>query len=101
MAVSVQCLFLTVQGVGLQCVCVCVCVCVLQFMDFYLLLSLRHKSYFLYSLKCQCNNLLFSNLGLYCTTGIWNVLSMVFYLSNRFTNPIMFDIILKNYLSSI
>ena len=34
------------------------------------------------------------------TRGILNVLSMVFYLSNRFTNPIMFDIILKNYLSS-
>ena len=33
--------------------------------------------------------------------GIWKVLSMVFCLSNRFTNPIMFDIILKNYLSSM
>ena len=33
------------------------------------------------------------------TRGIWKVLSMVFYLSNRFTNPIMFDIILKNYFS--
>ena len=29
------------------------------------------------------------------TRGIWKVLSMVLYLSNRFTNPIMFDIILK------
>ena len=36
-----------------------------------------------------------------CTRGIWKVLSMVFYLSNRFTNPIMFDIILKNYHSSM
>ena len=36
-----------------------------------------------------------------CTRGIWKVLSMVFYLSNRFTNPIMFGIILKNYLSSM
>ena len=35
------------------------------------------------------------------TRGIWKVLSMVFYLSNRFTNPITFDIILKNYLSSM
>ena len=35
------------------------------------------------------------------TRGIWKVLSMVFYLSNRFTNPIMFDIILKNPLSSM
>ena len=26
---------------------------------------------------------------------------MVFYLSNQFTNPIMFGIILKNYLSSM
>ena len=26
---------------------------------------------------------------------------MVFYFSNRFTNPIMFGIILKNYLSSM
>ena len=33
--------------------------------------------------------------------GIWKVLSMVFYLGNLFTNPIMFDIILKNYLSSM
>ena len=33
--------------------------------------------------------------------GIWKVLSMVLYLSNRFTNPIMCGIILKSYLSSI
>ena len=33
--------------------------------------------------------------------GIWKVLSMVFYLSNRFTNPIMFGIILKKYFSSL
>ena len=33
------------------------------------------------------------------TRGIWKVLSMVFYLSNGFTNPIMFGIILKSYLS--
>ena len=31
---------------------------------------------------------------------IWKVGSMVFYLSNRFTNPIMFGIILNSYLSS-
>ena len=41
------------------------------------------------------------NLVLSYTRGIWKVLSMVFYLSNRFTNPIMFDIILKNNLSSM
>ena len=35
------------------------------------------------------------------TRGIWKVLSMVFYLSIRFTNPIMCGIILKNYLSSM
>ena len=35
------------------------------------------------------------------TRGIWKVLSMVFYLSNRFTNPIIFGIILKSYLSSM
>ena len=35
------------------------------------------------------------------TRGIWKVLSMVFYLSNRFTNPIMFGIILKSYLFSM
>ena len=35
------------------------------------------------------------------TRGIWKVLSMVFYLSNQFTNPIMFGIILKSYLSSL
>ena len=40
------------------------------------------------------------NQGQY-TRGIWKVLSMVLYLSTRFTNPIMFGIILKNYLSSI
>ena len=34
------------------------------------------------------------------TRDNWEVLSMVFYLSNRFTNPIMFGIILKSYLSS-
>ena len=33
------------------------------------------------------------------TRGIWKVLSMAFYLSNQFTNPIMFGIILNNYLS--
>ena len=33
------------------------------------------------------------------TRGIWKVRSMFFYLSNRFTKPIMFDIILKSYLS--
>ena len=33
--------------------------------------------------------------------GIWKVLSMVIYLSNRFTYPIMFDIILKSHLSSM
>ena len=32
------------------------------------------------------------------TRGIWKVLSMVFYLSNRYTNLIMFGIILKSYL---
>ena len=31
--------------------------------------------------------------GIWDTRGIWKVLSMVFYLSNRFTNPIMFGII--------
>ena len=35
------------------------------------------------------------------TRGIWKVLSTVFYLSNRFTKPIMFGIILKNHLSSM
>ena len=35
------------------------------------------------------------------TRGIWKVLSMVLYLSNRFTNPIMCCIILKSYLSSM
>ena len=35
------------------------------------------------------------------TRGIWKVLSMVLYLSNRFTNLIMFGIILKSYLSSM
>ena len=35
------------------------------------------------------------------TRGIWKVLSMVLYLSNRFTNPIMFGIILKSYVSSM
>ena len=35
------------------------------------------------------------------TRGIWKVLSMVFYLSNRFTNAIMFGISLKSYLSSM
>ena len=33
--------------------------------------------------------------------GIWKVLSMVLYLSNRLTNPIMCGIILKSYLSSM
>ena len=37
----------------------------------------------------------------FVTRGIWKVLSMVLYLSNRFTNPIMCGIILKNYLSSM
>ena len=37
----------------------------------------------------------------YNTRGIWKVLSMVFYLSNRFTKPIMFGIILKSHLSSM
>ena len=36
-----------------------------------------------------------------CTRGIWKVLSMVFYPSSRFTNPIVFGITLKNYLSSM
>ena len=31
--------------------------------------------------------------------GIWRVLSMVFYLSNQFTNHILLGIILKKYLS--
>ena len=31
----------------------------------------------------------------YNTRGIWKVLSMVFYLSNRFTNPIMVGIIYR------
>ena len=35
------------------------------------------------------------------TRGISKVLRMVFYLSNRFTNPIMFGIISKSYLSSM
>ena len=36
----------------------------------------------------------------FSTRGIWKVRSMIFYLSNRFTNPIMFGIILKSYFSS-
>ena len=36
-----------------------------------------------------------------CTRGIWKVLSMVFYLSYRFTKPIMFGIILKSHRSSM
>ena len=35
------------------------------------------------------------------TRGIWKVLSMGLYLSNQFTNPIMFGINLKSYLSSM
>ena len=35
------------------------------------------------------------------TWGICKVLSMVSYLSSRFTNPIMFGIILKSYPSSM
>ena len=35
------------------------------------------------------------------TRGIWKVLSMVLYLSNWFTNPMMFGIILKSYLFSM
>ena len=35
------------------------------------------------------------------TRGIWKVLNMVFYLSNRFTNPIMFGTILKSHIFSI
>ena len=38
---------------------------------------------------------------MFTTRGIWKVLSMVFYLSSRFTNPSMFGIILKHYLSSM
>ena len=55
--------------------------------------SIHHmiKSHF-----CRKNVIILS----LCTRGIWKVLSMVFYLSNRFTNLIMFGIILKNYLSS-
>ena len=33
--------------------------------------------------------------------GIWKVRSMVIYLSNRFTNPIMFCIISKNHIFSM
>ena len=33
--------------------------------------------------------------------GIWKVLSMVIYLSNRFINPVMFVTILKSYFSSM
>ena len=36
-----------------------------------------------------------------CARGIWKVLSMVYYLSNRYTIPIMFGIILKSYHSSM
>ena len=35
------------------------------------------------------------------TRGIWKALSMVFYLSNRFTKLTMFGTILKNNLSSV
>ena len=35
------------------------------------------------------------------TRGIWKVLSMIFYLRNRFTNLIMFGIILKSYIFAI
>ena len=33
--------------------------------------------------------------------GIWKVRSTVFYLSYRFTNPIMFGNVLKGYISSM
>ena len=38
---------------------------------------------------------------IYTTRGIWKVLNMVFYLINRFTNPIIFGIILTSYFFSI
>ena len=37
----------------------------------------------------------------YFTSGIWKVLSMVFCLSDRITNPFMFGIILTSFLSSM
>ena len=40
-------------------------------------------------------------LPIHCTRGIWKVLSMVFYLSNRLINPIMFGIILKSHFSTM
>ena len=45
----------------------------------------------------NCTSLIFARF----TRDIWNVLSMVFYLSYQFTNPIMSGIILKSYLSSM
>ena len=55
-------------------------------------------------LKNPLNIFFFSTANLIQTTntrGIWKVLSMVFYLSNRFKNPIIFGIILKSYISSM
>ena len=40
-------------------------------------------------------------IRVHTTRGIWKVLSMVIYLSNRLTNPFMFDIILKSHLFSM
>ena len=50
---------------------------------------MRHS----HSVGCLMSRLINNNMR-----GIWKVLSMVFYLSNRFTNPILFGIILKSYL---
>ena len=55
------------------------------------------KHLFVKLLYHRMKNKFISNL----TRGIWNVLSMVFYLSNQFANPIMFDISLKSYLTSM
>ena len=41
------------------------------------------------------------DVAINCMRGIWKLRSIVFYLSNLFTKPIMFGIILKSYLSSM
>ena len=35
------------------------------------------------------------------TRGIWNERSMIFYLSNLFTNPFMLSIVLNGYIPSM
>ena len=64
-------------------------------------ISTLYRCPFVPETKTRKSNFMLILSPVYATRAIWKVRSMVFFLSNRLTNPFMFGINLNSYLSSM